>query len=179
MSDTEYSPEPSEPSEVETAETISTKSLFVQEVGAAELRANVWREALERNGGNIAAASAEYGFTKQRGHALTKRHGLLELAKTLKTSLGQPVRGRPRMRPDTSRIVEKPDDGRPDGKVDGKADGKADGKVESTKLDLKESFPLTPPAPRSFRPLDVSEAELTTDTPPDMFVNRPSKSSSK
>lgn len=48
------------------------------------LRASVWEAALRAAGGNIAEASASFGFSRQRGHTLTVRHGLLPLAKALR-----------------------------------------------------------------------------------------------
>lgn len=51
---------------------------------ADSLRASVWEAALRTAGGNIAEASAGFGFSRQRGHVLTVRHGLLALAKALR-----------------------------------------------------------------------------------------------
>ena len=60
------------------------------------VRADVWEAALRAAGGNLTAASQSLSFSPQRGHALTKRHGLLELAEQLREENGQPARGRPR-----------------------------------------------------------------------------------
>lgn len=60
------------------------------------VRNSVWREALERAGGRIAQAAREFGFSRQRGWALTKRHGLVEEARTMRLAHGQPAIGRPR-----------------------------------------------------------------------------------
>lgn len=65
---------------------------------ADDIRAEVWLAALERHEGNVTAASTEFGFTKQRGSALTKRHGLVERAAELRKAAGQPRTGRPRGR---------------------------------------------------------------------------------
>lgn len=48
-------------------------------------REELWRAALERNGGVVAHASDEFGFSKQRGHFLTKQYGLQEFARDLKS----------------------------------------------------------------------------------------------
>lgn len=69
---------------------------FVEEVGAADVRSAVWQAALERHDGNISRASEEFGFSKQRGHALTVRHGLGDLAMTLRLAAGQKKTGRPK-----------------------------------------------------------------------------------
>lgn len=73
-------------------------SPFVQAVGADEMRAATWRAALERHAGNITHASTEFGFSKQRGHTLTRRHGLVEDARRLRKAVGQASTGRPRRR---------------------------------------------------------------------------------
>lgn len=65
---------------------------------ADEIRAEVWEGALRRHDGNLAHAGEELGFSRQRGHVLTKRHGLLELAAQLREEAGQPPTGRPRVR---------------------------------------------------------------------------------
>lgn len=52
---------------------------------AQEIRADLWEKALRRATGNSAEAAREYlGANRQRGHYLTKRHGLQQLAKELK-----------------------------------------------------------------------------------------------
>jgi hypothetical protein len=63
---------------------------------ADEIRAEVWEAALRRSAGHLTRASEEMGFSPQRGHALCRRHGLLELAAKLRKESGQPMRGRPR-----------------------------------------------------------------------------------
>lgn len=55
-----------------------------------------WQEALIRHCGNIAHASLEFGFQRQRGTAITKRYGLSAFAKRLRVISGQPAHGRPR-----------------------------------------------------------------------------------
>lgn len=57
----------------------------------------VWWEALVRHYGNIAHASLEFGFCRQRGTAITKRYGLSTFAKKLRVNNGQPACGRPRL----------------------------------------------------------------------------------
>ena len=69
---------------------------FTEEVGADSLRATVWQEALQRHQGNIAKASDEFGFSKQRGHSLTKHLSLVDFARDLRVKAGQPVTGRPK-----------------------------------------------------------------------------------
>lgn len=52
---------------------------------ADEIRAEVWERALRDAGGNSAKAAREFlNANKQRGHYLTKRHGLQSLARELK-----------------------------------------------------------------------------------------------
>ena len=80
-----------------------TPSAFVLAVGARGARAAVWRAALERCGGCVARAAAEFGFTKQRGSALTGEHGLRDVARELRRAAGQPATGRPRIRPRKSK----------------------------------------------------------------------------
>lgn len=49
------------------------------------IRADTWEKALRDAGGNSAEASRELlGANRQRGHHLTKRYGLQELARALK-----------------------------------------------------------------------------------------------
>lgn len=75
---------------------------FVEAVGAEGARGDVWLAALRETGGNIARASKIFNFSKQRGHALTRRHGLVEAARALRLAAGQPSVGRP-----ISRRIEK------------------------------------------------------------------------
>lgn len=49
-----------------------------------EVQAGIWLEALERHQGKVARAAKEFGFSRQRGHILTKRHGLLQRAAQLR-----------------------------------------------------------------------------------------------
>lgn len=56
-----------------------------------------WKEALVRHLGNIAHASLEFGFGRQRGAVVTKRYGLSEFARQLRVANGQPPCGRPRV----------------------------------------------------------------------------------
>lgn len=52
---------------------------------AESIRADLWEKALRRAHGNSAAAALDFlGANRQRGHYLTKRHGLQALAKELK-----------------------------------------------------------------------------------------------
>jgi hypothetical protein len=60
------------------------------------VRAEVWREAIQRHEGNISSASREFRFSRQRGFALTKAHGLTEMAAGLRLKHGGKRRGRPR-----------------------------------------------------------------------------------
>lgn len=65
-----------------------------QRYHAAKKRA--WEKALVRHQGNIAHASLEFGFGRQRGAVVTKRYGLSEFARQLRVASGQPPCGRPR-----------------------------------------------------------------------------------
>lgn len=56
----------------------------------------LWQKTLVRHCGNIAHASLEFGFSRQRGTVVTKRYGLSEFAENLRVNSGQPARGRPR-----------------------------------------------------------------------------------
>lgn len=52
---------------------------------ADEIRAEIWEQALRDADGNSAKAARNFlGANKQRGHYLTKRHGLQALARELK-----------------------------------------------------------------------------------------------
>ena len=75
------------------------RSKFVEVVGADELRRAVWLTALTRHAGNIAQTAAEFGFSKQRGHAITRRCGLVAAARELRMKAGQAATGRPKKDP--------------------------------------------------------------------------------
>ena len=60
------------------------------------VKASRWEEILQDNDGNLTRAATEMGFCKQRAHALTKRFGLLDLARQLRADNDQPAVGRPR-----------------------------------------------------------------------------------
>lgn len=72
-----------------------TKATAGHEDQAEGIRAELWEKALRRAKGNSAEAAREFlGANRQRGHYLTKRHGLQELARELKA--GKPkTRQRP------------------------------------------------------------------------------------
>lgn len=61
-----------------------------------EERRRWWQDLLIRNCGNIAHASAESGFTRAYGSALTRKFGLNAFAQALREAAGQPARGCPR-----------------------------------------------------------------------------------
>lgn len=62
-----------------------SKATADHEDKAEEIRAELWEKALRRAHGNSAEAAREFlGANRQRGHYLTKRHGLQELARKLK-----------------------------------------------------------------------------------------------
>ena len=77
---------------------MTAPSKFVFEVGANDIRSAVWLEALTRHSGNIAHTSAEFGFTRQRGSAFTKQHGLVEEAVKMRRAAGQQRTGRPKIK---------------------------------------------------------------------------------
>ena len=66
---------------------------------ANQNRAALWEAALRQAHGNFAHAGKALGFSRQRGHTLAKRHGLLELAARLRAENGQSTTGRPRRNP--------------------------------------------------------------------------------
>ncbi len=80
---------------------------FTETVAAADIRSAVWLEALGRHHGNISRTSKEFGFSKQRGSALTRRHGLVDEAKNMRVNAGQPATGRPKHSPDPIKGGEK------------------------------------------------------------------------
>ncbi len=61
------------------------KATIDNEDQAEGIRAELWEKALRQAHGNSAAAALDFlGANRQRGHYLTKRHGLQALAKELK-----------------------------------------------------------------------------------------------
>lgn len=74
----------------------ATQQLKDRKIKYHEDKKRIWQEALVRHCGNIAHASLEFGFCRQRGTALTKRYELRKFATDLRVRSGQPAHGRPR-----------------------------------------------------------------------------------
>lgn len=67
-----------------------------------------WSEALTRHQGSLTGVAEEFGFSPQRAWELTRIHGLIEVARGLRTAAGQPAGPGRKRKPAVSMALEPP-----------------------------------------------------------------------